>query len=164
MATFSFDIASTYDKAEMNNVFASVGREISTRYDFKNTPAALEWIGDKTGFKLIGNSAWQIESMTDIIRKHLAQRSQSSKALDLSQKIVESNLKTTLDIPFVDGLTQDRAKEITKLLREVVPKVKATIQGDVVRVTSTSKDELQKTMQVVTAHGFEFPITYLNYR
>ena len=54
MATFSFDIVSDYDKAEMNNVYSGVEREISTRYDFKGTPAAVEWLNDKTGFKIIG--------------------------------------------------------------------------------------------------------------
>lgn len=164
MATFSFDIVSEYDKAEVNNVFMAVEREISNRYDFKNTPAALEWLGDKVGFKLIGNSAWQIESITDIIRKNLANRGQSSKILDLSKELVEANLKTTQEVPFVQGLDQEKAKMVTKVLREELPKVKASIQGDAVRVTSGSKDDLQKAMQLIKAKDFDFPLNFTNYR
>jgi len=164
MATFSFDIVSEYDKAEVNNVFQAVEREIANRYDFKNTPAELEWLGDKVGFKITGNSAWQIESITDIIRKHLANRGQSSKILDLTKELVESNLKTIQEVPFVQGLDQDKAKMITKVLREELPKLKASIQGDAVRVTSGSKDDLQKAMQVVKAQDFDFPVNFTNYR
>lgn len=164
MATFSFDIVSEYDKAEVNNVFMAVEKELGNRYDFKGTPAALEWLGDKVGFKITGNSAWQIESITDIIRKNLANRGQSSKIMDLSKELVESNLKTTQEIPFIQGLDQDKAKMVTKVLREEVPKVKASIQGDAVRVTSGSKDDLQKAMQVVKAQDFDFPLNFTNYR
>lgn len=164
MATFSFDIVSEYDKAEVNNVFMAVEKELSNRYDFKGTPAALEWLGDKVGFKITGNSAWQIESITDIIRKNLANRGQSSKILDLTKELVEANLKTTQEVPFIQGLDQDKAKLITKVLREEVPKVKASIQGDTVRVTSGSKDDLQKAMQVVKAQDFDFPLNFTNYR
>ncbi len=164
MATFSFDIVSEYDKAEVNNVFMAAEREISNRYDFKNTPAALEWMGDKVGFKITGNSAWQIESITDIVRKNLANRGQSSKILALTKELIEANLKTTQEIPFIQGLDQDKAKAVSKLLREEVPKVKASIQGDAVRVTSGSKDDLQKAMQVVKSHDFDFPLNFTNYR
>ncbi len=129
MANFSFDTVSEYDKAEMNNVFAAVQKEISNRYDFKGTPAEIDWMDDKAGFKVIGASEWQIESIIDIIRKKLASREQSSKTLDLSKGIVTSNLKATQQIPFVAGLDQDKAKQITKLLREQIQKVKAQIQG-----------------------------------
>ena len=164
MPTFSFDIVSDYDKAEMNNVFAQAEKEIENRYDFKGTPAAIEWLGDKKGFKLIGAGQWQIDSILDIIRKKLVSRNQTSKSLDLTKESVESNLKTSWEIPFVAGLDQDKAKKITALLREKVPKVKAQIQGDAVRVTSGSKDDLQSAMREVETADFEFSTQYTNYR
>jgi cyclic-di-GMP-binding protein len=164
MPSFSFDIVSDYDKAEMNNVFAAVEREISNRYDFKGTPAAIEWIGDKTGFKIIGVGQWQCDAVLDIIRKKLATREQSSKMLDLSKEPIESNLKTTWEIPFKKGLSQDNAKSITKLLRDEVPKVKGQIQGDAVRVTGASKDELQKAISFLKVQDFDFPLQFINYR
>ncbi|HEY5695280.1 MAG TPA: YajQ family cyclic di-GMP-binding protein [Candidatus Saccharimonadales bacterium] len=164
MATFSFDVVSEYDKAEMNNVFAGAEREIATRYDFKGTPAGIEWLGDKTGIKIIGANQWQCDAVLDIIRKKLASREQSAKVLDLSKTPVESNLKTTWEIPFKHGLSQDNAKAITKLLREQAPKVKAQIQGDAVRVTSSSKDELQNVITLLRATDFDLPLQFINYR
>jgi uncharacterized protein YajQ (UPF0234 family) len=164
MATFSFDIVSEYDKAEMNNVFAQVEKEIGGRYDFKGSPAGIDWLGDKKGFKLIGANAWQVEAILDIVRKKLAARNQSSKVLDLSKEVVEQNLKATWEIPFIAGLDQDKAKQITKLLRDDAPKVKAQIQGEAVRVTSGSKDELQGVMRLLDGADLAFPLQYTNYR
>ena len=96
MATFSFDIVSEYDKAEMNNVFDQSKRELDNRYDFKNTPAALDWLNaDKAGFKIIGNSDWQIDAILDIVRKKLAARNQSQKVLDTSKESATNNFQTT---------------------------------------------------------------------
>ena len=164
MPTFSFDIVSTYDKAEMNNVFLQTQKEIDNRYDFKGTPAAVEWIGDKTGIKITGAGDWQIENIIDIIRKKLAARNQSSKSLDLTKDIVTANLKSTKEVPFIAGLTQDKAKQITALIREHAPKAKGLIQGDAVRVTSSSKDELQNVMQIIQSQDLDFPVNFENYR
>lgn len=165
MTNFSFDIVSEYDKAEMNNVFDQTIREIQSRYDFKGTPAGIEWLNnDKTGIRVTGNGEWQIESILDIFRKRLATRGQSQKVLDTSHDIVESNLKATQEIRFKQGLDQDKAKQITKLLRDEFPKVKAQIQGDAVRVTSSSKDDLQGVMQLLRGKDFDFPLSFTNYR
>src|SRR5690554_1113630 len=119
MAQFSFDIVSEYDKAEMNNVFDQAQREIANRYDFKGTPAELDWLNaDKSGIKVTGNSDWQIDAILDIFRKKLASRSQSQKVLDTSKEALTSNLKTTKEVPFKQGLGQEKAKQLTKLIRE----------------------------------------------
>ncbi len=151
MAQFSFDIVSEYDKAEMNNVFDQTQRELTSRYDFKGTPAELEWLNsDKTGFKVTGNGDWQIDAILDIVRKKLAAREQSQKVLDVSGEVVESNLKATKEVPFKKGLDQEKAKKITTLVRDNLPKVKTQIQGAEVRVMSAKKDELQAAMQLST--------------
>ena len=164
MASFSFDIESTYDKAEMNNVYDQVLREIDQRYDFKGTPAAIEWLDDKKGLRIIGNGEWQIDAILDIIRKKLAARGQSQKVLDTSKELVESNLKTTKDVPFKQGLDQDKAKQLTKLIREELPKVKTQIQGDTVRVMSSKKDELQAAQAALRGHDLDYPLNFTNYR
>lgn len=164
MANFSFDIESTYDKAEMNNVEQLVTKEIANRYDFKGTPAAIEWLADKKGFKVIGSNEWQLESVVDMIGKQLAKRDMTSKVLDLSGKITEANMRAWKDVPFKDGLKKDDAKKITKLLKDSHPKVKAQIQGEAVRVTSSSKDELQAVMQTLRSADFDFPLSFTNYR
>lgn len=165
MANFSFDVVSEYDKAEMNNVFDQVQRELANRYDFKGTPAAVEWLNsDKTGFKVTGNGDWQIDAILDIVRKKLAAREQSQKVLDLSREAVVANLKTTKEVPFKQGLDQEKAKKISKLIRDQSPKAKSQIQGDAVRVMSGSKDELQQVMQLLRSQDFDFPLSFTNYR
>jgi uncharacterized protein YajQ (UPF0234 family) len=164
MANFSFDIVSDYDKAELNNVFDQALREIDSRYDFKGTPAGLEWLDDKKGFKVTGNGEWQIDAILDIVRKKLATRGQSQKLLDTSKPAVESNLKTTQEVLFKKGLDQDKAKQVTKLIRDDYPKVKTQIQGEEVRATSSSKDDLQAVMQLLKSQDFDFPLSFTNFR
>jgi len=165
MANFSFDIVSDYDKAEMNNIFDQALREIDSRYDFKGTPALLEWLNpDKTGIKVTGSGDWQIDAVLDIVRKKLAARNQSQKVLDTSKESVTTNLKTTQEVPFKKGLDQEKAKKITALIRDTYPKVKTQIQGDEVRVTSGSKDDLQAVMQLLRQQDFDFPLSFTNFR
>lgn len=165
MPTFSFDAVSEYDKAEMNNVFDQTERELSSRYDFKGTPAAIEWLNnDRTGFKVTGAGDWQIDAILDIVRKKLATRGQSQKILDVSKDVVESNLKASKEVPFKKGLDQEKAKKLTALIRDNYPKVKPQIQGDVVRVVSSSKDDLQNVMQLLHNQEFDFPVSFTNYR
>lgn len=164
MPSFSFDIVSEIDKAEMNNVFTQAEKEIATRYDFRGTSAAVEWLDDKKGFKLTGDSEWQVEAVLDIVRKKLAAREQSSKVLDLSKEKVVANLRTTWEIPFKAGLAQDIAKRIAADIRAEVPKAKPQIQGETVRVTSASKDELQKVILLVKAKEYDIPLQFVNYR
>lgn len=165
MGTFSFDIVSEYDKAEMNNVFDQAQREMASRYDFKGTPAALDWLDDKKGVRVTGNGEWQLDAILDIYRKKLSSRGLSQKVLDTTSELVESNLKTSKEVPFKAGLDQDRAKTLTKLIRDSYPKVKTQIQGDAVRVMSGSKDDLQAVMQLLRARDdLDFPLSFTNYR
>jgi uncharacterized protein YajQ (UPF0234 family) len=165
MANFSFDVVSDYDKAEMNNVFDQVQRELLSRYDFKGTPAAVEWLNnDKTGLKITGNGDWQIDAILDIVRKKLAARDQSQKVLDTTHDLTESNLKATKEVPFKQGLDQTKAKQITVLIRDNFSKIKSQIQGDAVRVTGNSKDDLQAVMRLLRAQDFDFPLNFTNFR
>ncbi len=165
MANYSFDIVSEFDKAEMNNVFDQSQREIGNRYDFKGTPAEIEWLdADKTGLKITGGGDWQIDAILDIVRKKLAAREQSQKVLDTTKESVESNMKTVKEIIFKQGLDQEKAKKVTAMIREKYPKVKPQIQGDTVRVMSNSKDDLQLVMQLIRATDFDFPLSFTNYR
>ncbi len=165
MANFSFDIVSEFDKAEMNNAYDQAQREIVNRYDFKGTPAAIEWLGDdKAGLKITGNSDWQIDALLDIFRKKLASRNISQKVLDTSKPAETSNLKTTKEVPFIQGLDQDKAKQLTRQIRDQYPKAKTQVQGDAVRVTSNKKDELQAVMQLVRQLDLPFPVSFTNFR
>ena len=164
MANYSFDIVSSYDKAEMNNVFGQVEKELTNRFDFRGTPAAIEWLDGKKGLKIIGSNQWQIDQILDIVRKKLAVRDLTSKVLNLDKSVNEANLKAWKEVPFRDGMEQDTAKKVTKLLKEAHPKVKTQIQGDEVRATSSNKDELQAAMQSLKSADFDFPLLFTNYR
>ncbi len=149
----------------MNNVFDQALREMASRYDFKGTPAELDWLDGKKGLKVTGNGEWQIEAILEIVRKKLAARGQSQKVLDTSRELVESNLKTTKEVPFKAGLDQDKAKTLTKLIRDTYPKVKTQIQGEAVRVMSSSKDDLQAVMTLLRSReDLDFPLSFTNYR
>lgn len=164
-STFSFDIVSDYNLAEVINAVDQSKRELANRYDLKGTSASLEFKdADKTGLTVVGDSDYHIDAILDVLRKKFATRGVSQKVLDASGKPVVSNLKTTLDVPFKKGLDQEKAKKITALLRQEYPKVKAQIQGDEIRVTSSKKDELQGVMRVLEAQDFDFPLHFTNFR
>lgn len=165
MAQFSFDVVSEYDKGEMNNVLDQVQREITSRYDFKGSSAEIDWLDqNKSGFKIVGDHNFHLDAIIDMVRKKAATRGISQKTFDTSKEPITSNLKMSKVIPFVAGLDQDKAKKITSLLRESMPKVKAQIQGDSVRIMSPKKDELQTCMQLLRDATFEFPISFTNLR
>ena len=165
MGNFSFDIVSDYDKAEMNNVLDQVQREITARYDFKGTPAGIDWLNaERTGFLITGNGDYQIDAIIDIVRKKIATRGQSQKVLDVTKEVLVNNMQSRKEVPFLRGLDQEKAKKITKLIRDKLPKVKTQVQGEEVRVTSGSKDDLQAVMQLLKAEDFDFPLSFTNFR
>lgn len=164
MALNSVDIVSQFDKAEMNNAVDQTLREINSRYDFKNTLAQLDWMPDKKGITITGDNQFQLDSILEIMRKKMAGRNLQQKILDVSEEPTSSNLKMTWNIPFKEGLDQDKAKKINKIIRDEMPKVKTQIQGDSVRVMSKSKDELQAIIQLINKSDLDFPISYTNYR
>lgn len=165
MANFSFDIVSDYDKAEMNNVVEQAKKELGNRYDLKGTQADLDWLNaEKTGLKITGDSDYHIDAILDIVRKKLAARNQSQKVLDTSKEATVSNLKTTKEVLFKNGLSSENAKKITGLIREHYPKAKTQIQGEEVRVTSPKKDELQSVIQLLRTQDFDFPLEFTNFR
>lgn len=165
MATFSFDIVSDYDKAELNNVVDQARREIANRYDLKDTKASLEWVDDtKTALKIIGENDFHLDAILDIVRKKLATREQSQKVLDVSKEPTTNNFVTTKIVPLKRGLDQEKAKKITSLIRDTYPKVKTQIQGEEVRVMSPKKDELQAVMNLLRQQNYDFPLQFTNYR
>ncbi len=164
MASFSFDIVSEIDVAEMNNVYLQSKKEISNRYDFRGTSADIEWLDNKSGFKLTGDSEWQIDQVLDLITKKLASRELSRKVLDLTKPRVVANLRTTWEVPFKNGLTQELAKQIASDIRAELPKVKPQIQGESIRVTSSSKDDLQKVISFLKAKDYDLSLQFTNYR
>lgn len=161
----SFDIVSDYDLAKVTNAIEQSQREIATRYDFKGTSAAVEFTdANKTGITITGDNQFHLDSIIDIVRKKLAGCSVSQKLLDTSADPVNSNMKMSWQLPFKKGLDQEKAKKITKLIRDSYPKVKTQIQGEEIRVSSAKRDELQAVMQLIREADFEFPTEFTNFR
>ncbi len=164
MANFSFDIESTYDVGEMNNVYDQVQRELGARYDLKGTQTSMEWLDDKKGLKICGDIQFHLDAVIELLRKKAATRGISQKTFDVSQEPETTNLRMIWKVPFKNGLKQDDAKKVTKLLRDEMPKVKTQIQGEGIRVMSAKKDELQAAMQLLKSQDFDFPLIFTNFR
>jgi len=164
MAQFSFDIESTYDLGEMNNVYDQVQRELGNRYDFKGTHTALEWVDDRKSLKIYGDTQYHLDAVMDMLLKKAASRGVSVKTFDTSQEPETTNLRMIWVVPLKNGLKQDDAKKITKLLKESLPKTRTQTQGEIVRVMSAKKDDLQSAMQLIQSKNLDFPTVFTNYR
>jgi len=161
---FSFDAVSDYDVAEVTNAVDQAQREMSQRFDFKGTSAKLEFSVGKTGVLLTGESKNQLDAILDMFQSKLAKRGVSLKVLDISSSPVQGGNEMRWQLNFRKGLDQEKAKQITKLIRDKYPKAKAQIQGESVRVSSASKDDLQGVMALLRSQEFDFPIDFQNYR
>lgn len=161
---FSFDIVSDYDAAQLGNAVDQAQREIGTRYDFKGTAAAIEFGDGKTSLRLTGESRNQLDALVDLLQSKLIKRGLSLKVLDLASEPVASGQVMRWTIALKRGLGQDQAKQLSKLIRDRYPKVKVQIQGEAVRVSSTSKDDLQGVMAAVRAADVDYPLEFENYR
>lgn len=162
---FSFDIESDYDISELDNAIDQARREITQRYDFKGTSAELDYIsGERKGIKIVGDSQYQLDAILDMLRQKLAKRGVSQKVISPTSPATQQGMVMVWELPFQRGLDQDKAKKITKLLRDTYPKAKAQIQGDTVRVTSTDKDVLQAIISLIKEQDYDFPVEFTNYR
>lgn len=160
----SFDVVSDFDMGEMTNAVDQAQRELGTRYDFKGTSAKIEFIADKAGVQIEGDSKNQLDAIVDMLQSKLLRRGISIKVLDLSAEPVQGGMTMRWVIKFKKGLDQEKAKKITKLIREAYPKAKAQIQGDTVRVSSSSRDDLQGIIAHLKAQELDFPLDFTNYR
>ncbi len=160
----SFDVVSEYDLSSMINACEQAQREIATRYDFAGTGAKLVFDKDASKIDIEANSELKLEAMVSVIESKFVKAGLSLKFLDKSGEVHQNNMIASKSLPLLKGMDQTKAKQITALLREKVPKVKTQIQGETVRVTSPKKDELQSAMQLLREANFEFPISFNNFR
>ncbi len=161
----SFDIVSDYDIAKLTNALEQTQRDIAARYDFKGTNAKAEFEdGTKKTLMIYGDNDFHIASIEDILRKRLAGAGISPLVLDTSAEPMQHNMIIRKRLTLVKGLDQEKAKQITKMIRDTYPKVKTQIQGEEVRVTSPKKDELQSVMNLLRSADLPFPVDFTNYR
>ncbi|MFO0862950.1 MAG: YajQ family cyclic di-GMP-binding protein [Candidatus Saccharibacteria bacterium] len=160
----SLDIVSEYDLSTMINACDQAAREIATRYDFQGTGAKLVFDRDTNKIELEANSELKIEAMIGVLESKFIKAGLSLKFLDKSEEISENNMVARKTLPLIKGLDQTKAKQITALIREKFPKVKTQIQGEAVRATSSSRDDLQSLIATLRSANLDFPISFNNFR
>ncbi|MCB0918989.1 MAG: YajQ family cyclic di-GMP-binding protein [Actinobacteria bacterium] len=163
MALSSFDVVSTLDRQEADNALNQAAKELRQRYDFKNTGAEIEWRGE-LNVRLRANSEERAKAALDVFETKLVKRGISLKALEAGDP-QQSGKEYLIDCTFSNGLSSEQAKKVGKLIRDEGPKgVKPQIQGDEVRVTSKSRDDLQDTIALLKAADVDFAMQFVNFR
>ncbi len=163
MATsFSFDIVSEFEYQELVNAIDQVRREISSRYDLKDS--GTELVLEPENITIKSNSEFTLTSVHDVMQSKAVKRNLSLKIFDYGKIESASGDRVIQIIKLKKGIEQDLAKKISKLVRDSFPKVQASIQGDSLRVVSKSKDELQSVMQLIKSHDFPVALQFTNYR
>ena len=158
----SFDVVSKVDKQEVSNALNQAQKEIAQRYDFKGVGAEIDFSGEKILMK--ANSEERVAAVLDVFQSKLVKRGISLKSLDAGEPFA-SGKEYRIEASVKEGIAQDQAKKITKLIRDEGPKgVKATIQGDELRVSSKSRDDLQDVIALLKGSDLEVDLQYINYR
>ncbi|QKD79148.1 MULTISPECIES: YajQ family cyclic di-GMP-binding protein [Actinomyces] len=160
----SFDVVSKLDRQEVDNAVNQTAKEIAQRYDFRGVGASVTLAGDVITME--ANSAERVLAILDVLQSKLFRRGVSLKALDLGDREPKPSGKIyRLACPLKEGISQEIAKRITKAIRDEGPKgVKATIQGDEVRVSSKSRDDLQAVIALLKGLDVDAALQFVNYR
>ena len=163
MADNSFDIVSKLDRAEVDNAVTQASKELAQRFDFKGTGAKVEFKGEMT-IELEAETDDRVKAALEVLKENLVKRGVSLKVLDAGEVRASGRLnKITCQLK--EGITQDQAKKLAKLIRDEGPKtVKTQVQGDELRVSSSSRDDLQEVIQLVKDADLDFPVQFVNYR
>ncbi|MGW1157140.1 YajQ family cyclic di-GMP-binding protein [Streptomyces sp. NPDC002513] len=162
MADSSFDIVSKVERQEVDNALNQAAKEISQRYDFKNVGASIAWSGDK--ILMQANSEDRVKAILDVFESKLVKRGVSLKSLDTGEPQL-SGKEYKIFASIEEGISQENAKKVAKIIRDEGPKgVKAQVQGDELRVSSKSRDDLQTVIALLKGKDFDFALQFVNYR
>ncbi len=158
----SFDTVCEPNMVEVRNAVDTSAKEISTRFDFKGTSAAIE-LKDKE-ITMYGDADFQLQQVEDILRNKLTKRNVDVRYLDIGkvEKIGGDKVKQVVKVR--EGIATEDAKKITKIIKESKMKVQASIQGDAVRITGTKRDDLQAAMALLRKDMAELPLSFNNFR
>ncbi|MBN1363210.1 MAG: YajQ family cyclic di-GMP-binding protein [Syntrophaceae bacterium] len=165
MAQFSFDIVSEVDLQEVDNAVNQAKKEMSQRYDFKNSRASIEYNRKERTITLTADDDYKMEALVDILAGRFARRKVSMRFLSFSepQKAFEGYIRQVGTIS--QGIDKDRARELVKIIKDLkIKKVQAAIENDKVRVTSPVKDDLQAVITHLRDINFPIPLAFCNYR
>ena len=159
----SFDIVSKIDRQEVDNALNQAAKEIGTRFDFRGVGASIAWSGDQA-VDIRANSEERANAVLDVFKEKLVRRSVSLKVLDAGEPKA-SGKEYRLAVGLKEGISQDDARKISKIIRDEGPKgIRAQVQGDELRVSSKKKDDLQQVINLVKGKDFDFALQFVNYR
>jgi uncharacterized protein YajQ (UPF0234 family) len=163
-AESTFDIVSEFDRQELLNAIDQTQREVRTRFDLKDSRSELK-LGD-TDLTLTSDSEMHLQALRDILESKAIRRGLSLKIFDYGEAEEAGGMRMRQVVTLRQGIADDLAKKIQRLIKEHVPKVQARIQGDAVRVGSKSKDDLQAVIRLLKEHADDFPVPlqFNNYR
>jgi len=158
----SFDIVSKVDRQEVDNAVNQTAKEVATRYDFKGTGASIAWSGESVAIK--AGSQERCAAVLDVFKDKLVKRSISLKTLEAGEP-QQSGKEYRVTATVSEGITQDNAKKVAKVIRDEGPKgVQPQVQGDQLRVSAKKKDDLQAVIALLKGREFDFALQFTNYR
>jgi uncharacterized protein YajQ (UPF0234 family) len=161
-AESSFDVVSKIDRQEVDNALNQAVKEVGHRFDFKGTGASIAWSGESINIK--ANTEERAAAVLDVFKEKLIKRNVSLKILDAGEAKL-SGKEYLMKVDLKEGISQDDAKKIGKIIRDEGPKgVKAQIQGDELRVSSKKKDDLQEIMSLLKGKDLDVALQFVNYR
>ena len=158
----TFDVVSQYDEQELVNAVDQTRRDVSQRYDLKDTKTEIKH--DKKSLTITTASEFTLKSVMDVLESKMVKRGLSLKILKPGKVEPASGGMVRQTIELQQGISQDLAREIAKLVRDTYPKVRTQIQGDAVRVAAKSRDELQAVIALLKGKDFPVALQFINYR
>ena len=163
MSTYSFDCVSDFDRQELVNTVDQVRRDVAQRYDLKDSGTELEL--EEASLTITTASDMTLQAVEDVLRQKATKRNLSLKIFDFQAPEAVGGNRVKQVVKLRKGLSQEIAKKLTKLLRDEAPKsVKAQIQGDELRVSSKSRDDLQDVIALLKGKDLEIDLQFTNYR
>lgn len=157
----SFDIVSEIELQEVRHAVENAQRELETRFDFRGVQASFSWADESATLKAEGD--FQLQQMLDILRSKLSKRNVDAESLDVGEPD-HSGKNFTLKVGIKQGIEQDMAKKIVKLVKDSKVKVQASIQGDQVRVSGKKRDDLQAAIALIKEANLGQPFQFKNFR
>lgn len=161
---FSFDIVSQVDLQEVDNALNQAMKEIKTRFDFKGSKSEIKFNRDEKKIMFLADDDMKLKNTIEILEGKLAKRGVSVKSLKygISEKALDGMVRQSAEV--IQGIPQDKAKEIVKNIKELKLKIQPSIQGDQIRVSSRTKDDLQTVISFLRGAQLDLPLQFTNYR
>ena len=161
----SFDITSNVDLQEVDNALNQARKEVAQRYDFKGSKASIEFDPKESKLVLVADDDFKLNALWEIVSTRLVRRNVPTKNLTRGTAIPAANSTVRQEISLQQGIPVEKAKDIVKFLKDAkLKRVQASIQGDQLRVTSPSKDDLQEAMRQLREQDFGVALQFGNYR